>query len=264
MFDKQKYFAPIFFCAGLSSLIPLNKKSRCDFLRNCHGKRYYYYLTRLVENMIITLPYTIIFVMYHEHIYTLVLLFFAIISPFFSIRRISIVIPTPFLKSSFEYVLGFRYSFILLFGLYFLCYKAATYQNVVLGGISLLFLFVICIGYYFYAEPDYYVWIYKLSPKNFLNEKMKHAALNTLILTLPPLLLLCFAFPLQIPIVLYFFLHGYCCLLFSIVLKYQAYPIPMNIGEQILLVFTFICPLLPLILLFALRKGIINKLSQYL
>lgn len=263
LLERQKYFAPTYFCAGVLSLIPLNKKERCDFLRNCHTKRNYY-LTRCVENLIVTLPYMIIFMVHHKCLYVLALLVFAVLTLFLSLKKISIVIPTPLLKSSFEFVLGFRYSFILIFGLYFMCFEAAIYQNLALGVASLLLLFVIFIGYFFYAEPDYYVWIYKSSSKDFLSEKMINVARNALILTILPILLLSFSFHPDILVVLYFFLHGFCCLMCSIVLKYYVYPAPMNIGEEILLVLTIICPLLPLVLCFALWKKTVKKLSEYL
>ena len=263
LFERQKYFAPIYFCVGLFSLLPLNKKERCDFLRNCHAKMDYF-LLRSLENILVILPYMIVFLIYRQYGYALVLLAIALFSLFFSFRKFSIVIPTPVLKSSFEFVLGFRYSFPLILGLYFICFEAAFHQNIALGMVALLLLFIVFIGYFFYAEPDVYVWIYRLSPKEFLYKKMLHTALNATILTLVPVLLLCFFFYQHLPIVLYFFLHGLCCLIFSIVLKYRMYPKPMNIGEEIVLVFTIICPLIPLVLWFALKKKTIHKLSTYL
>lgn len=263
LLESQKYYAPLYFCSGLISFIPLNKKERCDFLKNCHLKKYYY-LTRCVENIIVSLPYMIIFIIHQKYIYAFSIFVFAILTLFLSLKRISIIIPTPLSKSSFEYILGFRCSFVLIFGLYFICFKAAVYQNIALGLISLIFLFVIFMGYFFYAEPDYYVWIYKLSPRDFLNRKTNYMLRNTLILTSLPASLLCISFPQDILLVLYFFVHGLCSLMCSILLKYYKYPAPMNVGEALLLTFTITCPLFPLVLWFALRKKTIKKLSDYL
>lgn len=260
---KLKYFAPIYFCEGLLFLLPLCNRNRCDFMQNLFSKRDYF-LIRWVENMLVITPFAIVFLIYHEYVFPSILVVATAVSLLFSPKKFFFVFPSPFLKSSFEFLLGFRYSFFLVFGLYFLCFMAASHLNIALGIVDLLLFFVMFMGYYFYAEPDYYVWTHRLTPSDFLNNKMAQAALNAILLTIAPALFLCFSFPKNIVAVLYFFIHGFCCLFCSIVLKYRKYPSPMNIGEEILLVLTIICPTLPLILLFSIRKKTCNNLSDYL
>ncbi len=244
-------------------LLPLCNRNRCDFMKNLFSKRDYF-LIRWVENLLVITPFAIVFLICHEYVYPSILVVATAVSLLFSPKKFSFVFPSPFLKSSFEFLLGFRYSFFLVFGLYFLCFMAALHQNIALGIVALLLFFVIFMGYYFYAEPDYYVWSHRLTPRSFLNYKMAQAALNAILLSIAPALFLCFSFPENIVAVLYFFIHGLFCLFCSVVLKYRKYPSPMNIGEEVLLVLTILCPILPLLLLFCIRKKTCNNLSDYL
>jgi hypothetical protein len=157
------------------------------------------------------------------------------------------VIPTPFGKKPFEFVVGFRKSFYIFPIAYFLTYAAIMVGNFNLGLFSILMIAISCISYYTTTESDYYVWIYKLSPQKFLLHKIKLCLLFFILLTLPILLPMSIFFWDKAVILLALLLSCSLYLTTILLAKYSAFPKQMNLIQGLIMA---LCVAFPPTLLF--------------
>ncbi|WP_158656141.1 hypothetical protein [Sphingobacterium sp. HMA12] len=244
-------------------LFLLTEKNRNDFLKNTFSTKDFYTI-RLLENGLVILPSMLIFLFLGLWLYGVALIALAVVFAFLIFKAFGKSIPTPFTKKPFEFIIGFRRSYLLIFILYILGAIGFYVMNpnlvlFCIAGISLTAVF-----YYQLPEPIFYLWNSRESPARFLLRKFRRGILQCLLFAFPLLLTYAFIFSSEwfnAVIVL----GGILFLLpFAITLKYVAYPREINFPEVFALVLCFsFYPLILALLPFYYFKALKN-LKNYL
>jgi hypothetical protein len=235
-----------------------------DFLSSQTSKITAYILQTFIK-LITALPFLLSLFYYTENKFSALLLALAFV-PFSSpsIKMKHLVLPTPFAQFPFEFIVGFRKSFVFFIMAYFLSVAGVVVHNSNLALFSIALVFMTCINYYSVVEDEFHVWVFSLTPRQFLNQKLYAALRNAIVLVLPILII---SLPFFFLDFLYFLLMVFVSALFlaSIVFaKYSAYPNNMHLlsGLSIALCLSF-PPILILILPYFYKKAI-QSLSNYL
>ena len=251
-FSLLLFYPQIAFLKYLYLFIPLyfsfnwTETGRNDFLRICFKDKTYRWI-RIVENWMVALPF-IAFLLYKR--FFLLALLLAVLMVFSAAihtrSRFSFVIPTPFAKNPFEFTVGFRNAFYLFALAYGLTIIAITVDNFNLGVFALIVTLLIPCSFYLKPENPFYVWQFNVSPTRFLFYKMKTALIDSLVLSLPILLVLGSFYIEHAGILLLCFLLGYAYLTLFILIKYASFPDEAGILEGIVILLCFVFP--PLLL----------------
>ncbi|MDP1814121.1 MAG: ABC transporter permease [Leadbetterella sp.] len=262
---KKTEFAEYFYSLSALTLIgKLSENRRNEFLKICFGDKLMKKI-RILENLICSIPF-LAFLLYKQLFISagLVLTF----TPFLALlnfrTKLNIIILTPFSKESFEFLIGFRNTFYLIFLAYVLTFIAICVKNFNLGLFSMLFLFATILSYYSKPENEYFVWVYNRNPRYFLLGKIKTAMLNSSLLVFPIVLVLSFFFYQNSWMLLLFFIVGLAFLITIIVTKYSAYPDEINIPQGILLAICLWFPLILIVLIPYLFRKSENQLNGLL
>ena len=265
-FQKVLYPEYFYIFFSLSILLYLNEKRRNDFLKLLY-KNNEYFKIRVVENLIISLPFEI-FLLYKHQILSVFLLFISSILLVFYItrNRLSFVLPTPFNKKPFEFNIGFRSQFLMIIFCYTITFISINVKNFNLGLFSLFLLHLIITIFYYKSEEKYFVWIFNQSPKKFLIEKIQTSIKYTLILSSPISISLIIFNP-----ELHSFLTilgiqflGVVLIIISILGKYSNFPSSSNPVQMFSLIFSIsFPPILILVIPFLYMKSI-KKLKYIL
>lgn len=246
LFAQTTLAAYIYVLLALSFMFPLGQADRNDFLKTCFSAPQYFRI-RLLENALLSLPF-LLFLLYKGcwgHAGAL-LLVAALLAVAPTKSNLTFTLPTPFYRQPFEFVVGFRNTFYLVFAAWLLTVIAISVDNFNLGIFSLLLVFFICLSFYTQPESRYYVWIFVGNSRQFLWQKIKTALWFSTLLCLPVTLLLLTFFGSYAGIVLAFQALGYLYLLMIILGKYSAYPQPMSLPQSVFIVFSLWLP--PLLL----------------
>jgi hypothetical protein len=182
-----------------------------------------------------------------------------------SLRSVSnFKVATPFKKWPFEFIIGFRKSFLVLALLYFLIFKAIQVDNPNLGLACLGFIFLLSISFYGLPEDELFVWINMNSPKAFLLQKIRAALICSSILALPALILALIFFTRFYIAAISIILVGYLYLSIMILTKYAAFPKEINLPQALILGFSFIFPPLLIYSIPAFYRKAIRQLQPIL
>ncbi|MDR1756344.1 MAG: hypothetical protein LBR65_05200 [Culturomica sp.] len=253
LFNKTTFAPYAYTLIALYFTAKLSEIRRNDFLKICFG-RIQYRKIRLLENLIVVLPFAI-FLLYKEHyIPPFLLVATTILLALLNVNiTYNIPLPTPFYKKPFEFTVGFRNTFFLFIIAYALTAIAVTVNNFNLGIFSLLLIFLTVLCYYLKPENEYFVWAYSATPAQFLIEKIKTAFRFSFYLCLPILLTLSLFYTENTGVLLLFTALGYLYLVAVILAKYAAFPGEIDLMQAIMLSITFIFPpmLIAVIPLFA-------------
>ncbi|MGB3105847.1 hypothetical protein [Sphingobacterium siyangense] len=259
---------PIFGCyavilGNFQLLFLLTEKNRNDFLKNTYSKRDFHQI-RIVENGLLTLPSSVILFLHSQWPYALLLVTLAVVFAFLTVRAFGKSIPTPFAKKPFEFIIGFRRSYLLLLVVYVLAGIGFYVANSNLVLFCVICIALTCVFYYQLPEPIFYLWNHHHTPTVFLMRKFKRGILQCLLLVLPLLLLYVVIFPSDL-FNACIVLGGILLLLpFAITLKYVAYPREINFPEVFALALCFsFYPLILALLPFYYIKAI-NNLKNHL
>jgi len=264
LFLKIEFAAYLYPFFALSFLIQLSESNRTDFLKTCFSKKQFREI-RLVENGLILLPFVLFLFSKGNYLIGIILFLAGSILALLHLNRWNVsVIPTPFGKQPFEFLVGFRKSFIIIGFAYFLAFMSIYIGNFNLGVFALLL--VILTSSAFYAKPEipYFVWIFSNTPKQFLFQKAKTTIWYSTILTIPILIGLGIVFPENIYLLLIFQAFGYLFLITMLMGKYSTYPKEMNLPEAIII---GMCAMFPPLLIFPIiyfYKKSKNRLREYL
>ncbi len=245
----KKVFYPQYFYSFICLVMvtTTGEKSRNEFLQSIFTKSNYR-ITRVLENVIFAMPFSI-FLLYKNQ--PLIALATLLLSSFFSLfnngRRTSLVIPSPFSQTPFEFTIGFRRTFWLLAILFTLTIISIIYKNFNLGIFCLLGLYLLCMTYYSGQEPVFYVWIFSQTPKEYLKRKIKTAARYSFVLSLFIAVPLGIFNPADIWIILLVMLVGQLYMIMIVTGIYSNYPARLNLIQNIQL---GICVLFPPFLLY--------------
>ena len=119
--------------------------------------------------------------------------------------------------------------------------------NLNLGIFSLILTLLSCLNYYTNSEDEFYVWIFSLTPKEFVRYKLKNIIHYSTILCLPIIISLSIFFYTKIDIIVGFQFLGYLFIFTTMLAKYSVFPEKLNIRFVIVFALTVWLP--PLLLL---------------
>lgn len=114
LFIKTTWAAHLYLVLASYLLLPFSNKERNDFLVSFFPKKGYYQV-RIIENLLCSLPF-LGFLLYKKvFLFALALVGISLILAFFRQKNSRIfIIPTPFFRYPFEFIMGFRRMFYLL------------------------------------------------------------------------------------------------------------------------------------------------------
>lgn len=235
LFRKTEIAPYIFGAIALGLVSRLGEVKRNDFLKGLFANPAYFKI-RLLENGLVILPFMVFLTIQGFYILPLLVLLCA-----FSLARFtfeagfSYTIPTPFGRKPFEFLVGFRKTFILFPVAYILCFVAIYVDNFGLGIFAMLCIGLLSISFYSKPENEYFVWSFSLSAKSFLHLKLKACLLNFTLLSSPIIGGLALSFSDQVVVMVAF--YGLCLLyLVAFVLaKYSAFPREMSLSQALLI-----------------------------
>lgn len=264
LFFKTIYAPYIYVFFGFSFVLKLGELLRNDFLKSCFSKKEYIQL-RVIENTLLVTPFVIFLLVQLNWICAIVLFFIAIALSIFNFnQQLSYVIPTPFFRYPFEFIVGFRKTILMFFLISFLTYMSVHVGNFNLGLFALALVLLIAMFYCSEPEDRHFVWIYNTSPKAFLLKKMQIAILHTTVLCLPFSIVLSIFFPQDIWMILIAQILGYVGLVTVLLAKYSAYPSKMGLPQGIMLFVSIWFPPALLGVIPYLYKKSIEKISYTL
>lgn len=234
LFHKTTHAALIYFFLAISLIIRLGEKNRVDFISLIFPKKSFTQI-RLTENLITSIPFTLILVYEKEYLFSLLIPLCSILTALFHFRmKWNFTIPTPFKKYPFEYIVGFRKTFFLYALSYFLCFKAVQIDNFKLGLFSAGLIFIIGMLFYIKPEAPYFVWIFSTNSKSFLIRKIKSSFLCSLLAALPILIVLMIFYSENYLIISGITILGLILLLSIIMVKYSSFPFEISLPEALL------------------------------
>ncbi len=242
IFSKSEFAEYFYILAAFGLLTKLTDKKRNEFLRSCFSKKNYTKL-RLLENLIVIIPFTL-FLIYQKSIILIpILLALATILAFINFNsNLNFTIPTPFYKKPFEFTVGFRGTFFIFPMAYLLTYISISVGNFNLGIFSLLLVFLVSLSYYSKLEHEYFIWSFNLSPTDFLMEKIKTGLVYTTLSSIPILIALSIYFNSELETLLTFLLLGFAYLITIILAKYSVYPNEVSIPQGLLIAISLMFP----------------------
>ena len=248
---------------NLQLLFVLTERNRNDFLKNIFRKKDFHKI-RLLENGIVILPSMIILLLQAHWAYASTLCLLAALFAFLDIKSYGRSIRTPFTRYPFEFIIGFRRSYLLLMALYLLAAIGFYVSNSNLVLFCLACIALSCLFYYQSPEPILYVWNYRHTPTGFLLRKIKRGLLQCFVLTLPIVLPYVIIFSADLFQALIIGAGMLLLLPFYITLKYVVYPREISLPEASILVLCFsFYPLILALLPFYYVKAVKN-LKNYL
>lgn len=245
----------------LSSLSEINRN---NFLKNCFFRNDYLKI-RILENILIILPFCFTLVYKNYYIIAFVLFIISILISQINFNKINrFVLPTPFYKQPFEFIIGFRKSFIFILFPYFLAFKASDVNNFNLVYASYISMLIILITYFNDIEDVFFVWIFNMRAKEFLMMKLLTASKHTIIMCVPILFFSVFSFPHEILIHLCIVAALIIAIIFTILIKYSTYPNRIDPSVAKILILVFFFPPVLLMFLPILYRDSVKKLKNYL
>lgn len=247
LFYKTEFAKYIVVLATFTLLLKASEINRSEFLMLVFGNKKYR-LIRMTENLVLALPFSILLICHVAIIEALSLLVACLILANLSFKTtFNFSMPTPFYRKPFEFVVGFRNTFFMFPLIYILSYISLSVDNLNLGVLSMLGIFLVSLSYYSKPENEYYVWSYSCNAAQFIFKKLITATLYSGLLALPIIFSLILFYPQDSLFILLFLLIGFSFLWTFVLAKYAAYPNEMNITEGILIAISL--PFPPLLIL---------------
>jgi len=264
LFTKYEYPEYLFSMLPIFLSIRLADLRRKEFIIICYGNRRYY-LIRVLENVLISIPFLIFLVIFQHYLISILLAIFALTLTIFQWQsKFHFIIPTPFQKNPYEFPRGFRKTILLIGLVYSIAIIAVRFENYNLGLFSLILGFLTSMSYYSFTEDRFFVWLHIEKPKGFLLRKIKVAVLCNGLLYLPLIMMMSFFFYENIYQILILWGAGNLFLLYIIFVKYSAFPNKVGLKESILLAVTIYFPPLLLITIPYFYFQSLRSLSKFL
>ncbi len=249
LFYNVVYAAYVYGILGLSIASLLSESGRVGFLKQ-HFTTLEFQKIRGLENILVVLSFIIGLVINHQWLIAFGVLAVALLMSLSTVdRNLNFTIPTPFYRYPFEFVTGFRknYPVILLAG--FVLTMAVLYDNANLGLFSLAVVLLLCLSFYMHTETAYLVWIYAMTPFQFLVHKVTIAIIYTALMSLSFIVVLLIFFTGHAGFIALLFGLGLIYQLAAILGKYAFFPASINLPQGIMMAVAFWFPPLLLILI---------------
>lgn len=264
LFHKTS-LAPYFYLLIFITLsLKLSETRRTEFLKFTYKDNYFKRI-RLLENLLLALPFFVFLLFKMEFIVALSLLLIASLNSIIQIKTIGhFTTPTPFSRKPFEFLVGFRKSIFIFPLIYALTGIAIYIGNFNLAIFSLLLVFVVILNFFSQPEEDYFVWIFNQKPKHFLFSKMRISLVYSTVLMLPSFSILMLVYYNDFLIISGFLLIAYLLVITVIVAKYSAFPKEMSIVQGFLFVISLFFPPLLLFVIPYFFNQAVKQLNSYL
>lgn len=257
--------APYFYLLMFSSLsLKLSETKRIEFLKFTYKDNFYKRI-RLLENLLIALPFFVFLLYKLEFLVALCLLVVAVLSSVIQIKSfVNFTTPTPFSRKPFEFLVGFRKTIFIFPFIYLLTGIAVYIGNFNLGIFSMLLVFVVILNFFSQPEEEYFVWIFNQNPKQFLLSKIRISIQYTTVLMLPSFSILIVAFYSDFLIIALFLFIAYLFVITVVVAKYSTFPKEMSIMQGFLFVISIFFPPLLLFVIPYFYSLSLRQLNTYL
>lgn len=234
LYRKTNYAQFILLLIAINWLLQLNGQQRSNFLRFNFNK-YNFLKLRTLENLLIAIPFTIVFLLKQNYIASGTLLIFCFVLPY--LRKgleLNKTIPTPFGKKPFELLIGFRKYYWVIAAFYCLVGIAIWVNNFNLGLVAFAASLLFSASYYAKPEPVFFVWNYSIPANQFIMLKLKTAAQQLSMLSVTPFLGLLIAWPASWWLVMAVWALALLYTGLFILMKYAAYPNEINPAQLII------------------------------
>lgn len=249
LFEKTTYGIYIYFFLTISAVLGTENRDRSEFLAYNFSKKE---LTRIrwIENTVIVAPFTVFLVSQLLILECLLLnAIVGVLSLFHVKSNQTLVLPTPFSRWPFEFIVGFRKTFWAFILIGILTGIAIKVDNFNLGIFSLMVVYLLCMGYFLKPEPELYVWMFAETPNQFLQRKMKEASLYSLMTSALVAGILVLFFPDKAHFVLIVEVLGLLFVIAALLGKYAFFPAEINLMQGIVLGLCFLFPPLLLVVI---------------
>lgn len=242
LFLKIPYAQWIYMTLGILVIQNLSSEKRNEFIRSMFNTNEYR-LIRAFENIVLTVPFIAFLSIDSQYFASAIFLLTSLLLAITEFKQSRmIVIPTPFRKLPFEFIVGFRKNILLYIVLCILFASSLLASNANLSLLILGFIFLSFSGFYTNPEVEYFVWIYSRDPSSFLVKKILNALFCSSIITLPFALIFWLIFPEKLDGILFTQLLGYVFLSFLVITKYSAFPHQIQIPQGLLFCLAVIFP----------------------
>lgn len=216
----------------LAPLLNLSSSDRNVFLKGLFKERYL--AIRFSENALLALPFILALSLSGDFLIVLFAFEMAALAAFFTVKLPSgLIIPTPFSKAPFEFMIGWRkrwYAYVLV-----LVALAMAWQldNVNFAFFAQAISMLLAMLNYAEPEPPYYIWMHRCSPKQFLMRKIAKGTLHAQYTGALVLLIFALLFPKLILVAATIQVVASIYLVAVILAKYVAYPRAMSFPQAI-------------------------------
>jgi hypothetical protein len=228
LFHKTSLAEYLYALIALVWVTGLSEKKRNDFLKLCFPIDYL--RIRLMENLLYTLPFLLLLVVMQRWMIILITVSLTILLAKFTFSNSRcIIIPTPFYKRPFEFIVGFRKAFLPILGVLSFSVWSIFADNINLSIFSGLLMFLICLSFYLKEDDPFFVWSYSLTPLEFLKRKLGYVLKNVSILVVPLFVITSVSYQEEISTVLLFYFLGYLFVVCVMLAKYAAFPAKINV-----------------------------------
>ncbi|WP_108803413.1 hypothetical protein [Aquimarina sp. Aq107] len=248
-FNKVPYASYFYIALSVAFVYTFSSSGHSGFLKQ-HFSSFNLRKIKLLNSLLGALPFAI-FLLYkacYVEVVFIVLLTL-LVSLFKKRNKVSLVIPTPFNKKPFEFIIGFRKTFWLFLLIYGLVFIAIVKANFNLGLFAIVAVFLTCSGYYMKQDPEFYIWIYAMNSKEFLMRKVLIAIKYSSLLTIPMFVFLSVFYLNQIYIAVLFLMLGWMYLIMFVFMKYAFRSQGLEIMQGVIGVLCILFPPLMIITL---------------
>lgn len=264
VFNKIELASILYYFVAIILIFQSYNKRRNDFIKMIFSKTQYYVI-RNIENLLLSSAFALFLIYKHFYITSLLLVVTSIFLSFVNFKNnFSFSIKTPFFKHPYEFCIGYRKSFLLFIAAYFLTFMSIKHNNINLGYFAIILIQFTCLQFYTKLENTFYIWIFALSPKEFLKYKFKIIIYYSTLLCLPIVISLVFFYPYQITVILGIQMLSYFIIFTGMLAKYAAYPDSISIKETIIFALLVWFPPLLILLLPYFYYQSIKKLKTIL
>lgn len=256
-----QYIYPLF---TIPAVYSLGRLRRNEFLQNIFTYKGYRQV-RLLENLLVAIPFCIFLLLKQQYISALAALAAAALCSLYNkVDRSGLVIPTPFGKRPFEFTIGVRKNWWLLLLFYIITGIAISVNNFNLGITAFVGTWLLGMSFYSKAEPLFYVWVHAQTPARFLQQKIKTSIIYSLCMSLPLAIALTVFYPANVLIILLVVVIGLLYVTMGVAGKYAIYPQEIQMIHVIKMIAGMICPPLLLVIIPHFYNRAIKTLNPWL
>lgn len=242
LFQYTEWAPTIYLIVQLILLNVIGSKRHFTLLAQLFDKKEHFKI-RMIENMILTLPFLVIFTVYYEFQFAILSIIVSLVLALSKgIDLNSRTIPTPFPKRPFEFTNGFRLNWLVIVSVTAVSIIALVVDNVNLGIVCVFLSNLVCLRAYAIHEPKEILWISSSKPTAFLFKKMWLGIFQSLIITLPFATVLAIVYPEMSLIILIAQSLGILYIITALFAKYAYYPDEGNLTGGFMLAFSILLP----------------------